>query len=127
MRTATGCRINGARATCFSAWARGSSCHCWRQWQQRQPCEPYKPGAQRRDIVRLVVGRGLVLIAIGITLGLAAAFVFSRFLSNLLFGISSTDPVTFAAVALILAAMAMLGSYVPAATKVDPVHALRIR
>jgi len=77
--------------------------------------------------VRLVVGRGLVLIAIGITLGLAAAFVFSRFLSNLLFGISSTDPVTFAAVALILAAMAMLASYVPAATKVDPVHALRIR
>jgi len=86
-------------------------------------------GAQRRDILRLVVGRGVVLIVIGITLGLAAAFGFSRFLSNLLFGISSTDPVTFAAVPLILAAMAMLASYLPAlrATKVDPVHALRIR
>lgn len=86
-------------------------------------------GAQRRDILRLVVGRGLALIGLGIVLGLAAAFGFSRFLSNLLFGISSTDPITFAAVPLLLAAMAILASYLPAlrATKVDPVQALRIR
>ena len=84
-------------------------------------------GAQRRDILRLVVGHGLRLVAVGITLGLAASFGISRLLANLLFGISSTDPATFATVPLILGGMAILASYLPAirATRIDPSVALR--
>ena len=84
-------------------------------------------GAQPRDILRLVVGHGLRLVAVGITLGLAASFGLSRLLANLLFGISSTDPATFALVPLILGAMAILASYLPAirATRIDPSVALR--
>jgi len=84
-------------------------------------------GAQRGDILQLVVGHGLRLVAVGITLGLAAAFGLSRLLANLLFGISSTDPATFASVPLILGAMAVVASYLPAlrATRIDPSVALR--
>jgi predicted permease len=84
-------------------------------------------GAQRRDIVRLVVGQGLVLVAAGIVVGLAAAMGVSRLLAGLLFGISSTDPVTFAGVPLVLGAMALLASYLPAlrTTRIDPMVALR--
>jgi putative ABC transport system permease protein len=84
-------------------------------------------GAQRGDILQLVVGHGLRLVAVGITLGLAAAFALSRLLANLLFGISSTDPATFVSVPLILGAMAVVASYLPAfrATRVDPSVALR--
>ena len=84
-------------------------------------------GAQRRDIMRLVVGHGLQLIAAGIAVGLAASLGLSRLLANLLFGISSTDPTTFVAVPLILGAMAIVASYIPAlrATRLDPSVALR--
>ena len=84
-------------------------------------------GAQRRDILRLVVGHGLLLVAVGIAVGLAGAFGVSRLLGHLLFGISSTDPMTFVGVPAALGTMAILASYVPAlrATKVDPVIALR--
>ena len=84
-------------------------------------------GAQRSDIMRLVVGHGLQLIAIGIAIGLTASLGLSRLLANLLFGISSTDPTTFVAVPLILGAMAIVASYIPAfrATRLDPSVALR--
>lgn len=84
-------------------------------------------GAQRGDILQLVVGHGLRLVAVGLTVGLAASFGLSRLLANLLFGISSTDPATFASVPLILGAMAVVASYLPAlrATRIDPSVALR--
>ena len=84
-------------------------------------------GARPRDILELVVGHGLLLVAVGITLGLAASFAVARLLKNLLFGVSTTDPATFITVPLVLGAMALLASYIPAlrATKVDPMLALR--
>ena len=84
-------------------------------------------GAQRGDILRLVVGRGLLLVGIGITIGLAAAFGVSRLLGNLLFGIPATDAVTFAGVPVVLGSMALIASYLPAlrATRIDPMTALR--
>jgi len=84
-------------------------------------------GAQRRDLLRMVLGRGLKLTLIGITLGVVGAFGLTRLLSNLLFGVSATDPLTFAAVAALLVIVALLASYLPArrATKIDPLVALR--
>ena len=84
-------------------------------------------GAQRGDILRLVVGRGLLLIGIGVAVGLGASFGVARLLSNLLFGVSPTDPITFVGVPLVLGGMALLASYVPAlrATRIDPMRALR--
>jgi putative ABC transport system permease protein len=84
-------------------------------------------GAQRRDILRLVVGHGLRLVIVGLVVGLAAAFAISRLLANMLFGISATDPTTFGVVPLILGTMAVLASYIPAvrATRLDPSIALR--
>jgi predicted permease len=84
-------------------------------------------GAQRGDVIRLVLGRGLLLVGIGIAAGVAAAAAAARVISGLLFGISALDPITFVAVPLLLGAMALLASYIPAlrATRVDPVVALR--
>ncbi|HTZ21011.1 MAG TPA: ABC transporter permease [Opitutaceae bacterium] len=84
-------------------------------------------GASARDILRLVVGRGLWLTALGVTLGLAGALAFTRFLKSFLFDISPTDPWVFAGVTLFLAAIALVACWLPArrATKVDPVAALR--
>jgi predicted permease len=84
-------------------------------------------GAQLSDVLQLVLGQGTRLIAIGLGAGLLVAFALTRLMSSLLFGVKSTDPVTFAGVALLLAAIALLASYVPAhrATKVDPMAALR--
>jgi predicted permease len=86
-------------------------------------------GAQQRDILRLVVGHGLALVTIGIAIGVGAAFGVSRLLGGLLFGISSTDPLTFIGVPLALGAMAIAASYLPAsrAARTDPSRALQVR
>jgi predicted permease len=84
-------------------------------------------GADRHDIVRLVVGRGLLLTGTGVAAGLALAFVATGVLSSLLFGVGSHDPATFAGVSILFAAVALVASYIPArrASRVDPVVALR--
>jgi predicted permease len=84
-------------------------------------------GAQRRDIYRLVVGRGLALTFVGLLVGLAASFGLTRFLESLLFEVRATDPLTFAGVAALLLAIALLACLLPArrATRVDPMIALR--
>jgi putative ABC transport system permease protein len=84
-------------------------------------------GAQRTDVLRLVVREGLPLILMGLGAGLAAAFGLTRLMSSMLYGVRSTDLVTFAIVSLVLAGVAVLASYVPArrAARVDPMVALR--
>ena len=84
-------------------------------------------GAQHSNILKLIVGQGSVLAAVGIALGLAASLAFTRLIRSLLFGVRATDPVTFIGATLILIVVAALASYVPArrATRVDPMIALR--
>jgi putative ABC transport system permease protein len=84
-------------------------------------------GAQRRDVVWLVVGHGLTLTGAGVLLGALGAFGLTRLMSGLLYGVSATDPVTFGGVALVLASAALLACYLPArrATRIDPMQALR--
>jgi putative ABC transport system permease protein len=84
-------------------------------------------GARQSDIIKLVVGQGLFLIAVGVLAGLAAAFVLTRVMTTLLFDVSATDPLTFAGVSIVLVTIALLASFVPArkATKVDPMSAMR--
>ncbi len=84
-------------------------------------------GAQRRDILRLVLSHGLKLTLIGVGLGLLAAFGLTRFLQKMLFGITATDPMTFAVIALVVVFVAVLACIIPArrAMKVDPLKALR--
>ena len=84
-------------------------------------------GEQPREILGLVIGKGLWLAAIGIVFGIAGAFVMSRFLAFMLAGINPHDPLTFSGVALLIAAVAMGACYIPArrAMRVDPMVALR--
>jgi ABC-type antimicrobial peptide transport system permease subunit len=84
-------------------------------------------GAQGRSVVGLVVGQAMTLVAIGLTAGTIAARFLSQTLTTMLFGVDPTDPATFAAVAVLLAAVALFASYLPArrATRVDPIIALR--
>lgn len=84
-------------------------------------------GAERRDVLSLVIGRGLKLALIGVAIGIAGALALTRFMASQLYGVKPTDPVTFIAVSLILVAVALLACYIPArrAAKVDPMVALR--
>jgi ABC-type antimicrobial peptide transport system permease subunit len=84
-------------------------------------------GAGQSDMARMVVVQGMRLAGIGLIVGLGGAFGLTRYLSKLLFEVKPTDPGTFAGVTLVLAAVALLASYIPArrATRVDPIIALR--
>jgi ABC-type antimicrobial peptide transport system permease subunit len=84
-------------------------------------------GASRGEVVRLVVMHGLRLTALGVIVGLMAAFAASRLVASLLFDVSPTDIVTFVVVPIVLAAAALGASYLPAlrATRIDPMAALR--
>jgi ABC-type antimicrobial peptide transport system permease subunit len=84
-------------------------------------------GATPPAILRLVIRQGLALALCGVGIGLIAAVAFARLVSGLLFGVRSTDPVTFGAIAILLTAVALLASYIPArrAARIDPMISLR--
>jgi putative ABC transport system permease protein len=84
-------------------------------------------GASARDILRMVVGRGMLLALIGVGLGLVASFLLTRAMSSLLFNVSVTDPLTFILISLLLMVVTLVACYLPArrATRVDPMNALR--
>lgn len=84
-------------------------------------------GAQRGDILKMIVGQGMLLAIIGIALGLVAAFVLTRVIESLLFGVGARDVATFCVIPVVLAVVAFLSSYIPGrrATRVDPMVALR--
>jgi putative ABC transport system permease protein len=84
-------------------------------------------GAQRKDVLSLVVGQGLKLALLGLALGLVGALAVTRFVSSLLYGVTATDPVVFVGVSLLLLLVTLLASWLPArrATRLDPMTALR--
>jgi predicted permease len=84
-------------------------------------------GAQSKDVLLMIVKQGGMLILLGLVIGLSLAFAATRLVASLLFGVTAKDPITFGAVAVLLAIVALLACYVPAlrATKVDPMDALR--
>jgi putative ABC transport system permease protein len=84
-------------------------------------------GARGSDVMRMIVGQGMALALVGVGIGLGAAFFLTGLMSSLLFGVGATDPLTFAAISLLLVGVAFVACYVPArrATRVDPMVALR--
>ena len=84
-------------------------------------------GAGRADLLRLIVGNGMLVAGTGVVIGLAAAYWLSRLMASLLYGVKPNDPLKFGTVAVLLIAVAAIASYIPArrAAKVDPVIALR--
>ncbi|HKS27515.1 MAG TPA: ABC transporter permease [Pyrinomonadaceae bacterium] len=84
-------------------------------------------GASARDVLKMVVGQGMMLVVIGLGIGLVASFLLTRVMSSILFDISATDPLTFILISLLLVTVAFLASYIPArrAMRVDPMTALR--
>ena len=84
-------------------------------------------GAEKGDLVGMIIAKGIRLAVTGTAIGLAGAIGFMRLLSSQLFGVKPTDPATFVSVALLLTCIALLACYIPArrATKVDPMVALR--
>jgi len=84
-------------------------------------------GAQRKDVLQLVLGRGVVLAAIGVAAGAILAFGLTRQMRSMIYGVSAADPVTFVAVSILLMLVAIAACYVPArrAMRVDPMMALR--
>jgi putative ABC transport system permease protein len=85
-------------------------------------------GAERRDILKLILGQGLAMSVVGLLAGLVAALAVTRLTAKLLYGVSATDPVTFIVIALLLLCVSLPACYFPArrATKVDPIIALRM-
>lgn len=84
-------------------------------------------GAQKREVLKMVLANGMMLTFIGVVIGLLAAVALTRLMSSLLFGVTAYDPVTFISISLLLAAVTLVACYVPArrATKIDPLVALR--
>ncbi|MGB7227707.1 MAG: FtsX-like permease family protein, partial [Candidatus Acidiferrales bacterium] len=84
-------------------------------------------GAQRSDVLRLVLGQGAKMALLGVAIGIAAALALTRLMTNQLFGVSAHDPLTFGGVALVLIIVALVACYIPArrAMQVDPIVALR--
>jgi ABC-type antimicrobial peptide transport system permease subunit len=84
-------------------------------------------GASNQDVVQMILADGLKPILLGVVLGLAAAFALSRVVASLIYGVRATDPLTFAAVALLLLLVGILATVIPAyrATRIEPVRILR--
>jgi putative ABC transport system permease protein len=84
-------------------------------------------GAQRRDVLKMVVGQAMLMVIVGIVIGLVGAFAITRVMTSLLYGVSATDPLTFGGVSVLLGAIALFACLIPArrATRVDPMVALR--
>jgi putative ABC transport system permease protein len=95
-------------------------------WSHSSPARVIALGAQRREVLRLVVGQGMRIALVGLVIGLAAAAGLTRLMANVLYDVEPTDPQTFAAVAAVLIATALGASWGPArkAAVVDPVIAL---
>jgi putative ABC transport system permease protein len=99
----------------------------WVTQRQREIGIRMALGAERQQVVRLVLRQSFVMVAIGLLLGVASAFIATRVLRSLLFEVNPTDPTVFALVALVLAASGSVAAYIPArrATRVDPMVTLR--